>query len=150
MSAFKQNILEASKAIIDKKINALKEALTEATEAGNNETKSTAGDKHETGRAMMQLEQEKLGKQVEEWEIQKTILNKINLSPLSSIISLGSVVETNRGLFFIAANVGKIKTDEKEVMVISNQSPLGIFFMKHKLGDEFNFNGVVYKIITVV
>lgn len=150
MSAFKQNILEASKAIIDKKINALKEALTEATEAGNNETKSTAGDKHETGRAMMQLEQEKLGKQIEEWEIQKTILNKINLSPLSSIISLGSVVETNRGLFFIAANVGKIKTDEKEVMVISNQSPLGIFFMKHKLGDEFNFNGVAYKIITVV
>jgi len=155
MSAFKQQLLATCKAVIDKKINALNEALNEVTDAGNNETKSTAGDKHETSRAMMQIEQEKLGKQIQEWEIQKNILGKINTDSYreektSNTISLGSLIETSRGLFFIAANVGKVKTEDKEVMVISNQSPLGICFMKHKAGDEFEFNGVAYRISRVI
>lgn len=152
MSDFKQKLLATCKAVIDKKITALNEALAEATDAGNNETKSTAGDKHETSRAMMQIDQEKLGKQIQEWEIQKAILEKINPDSYreektSNIISLGSFIQTNRGYFFIAANIGKIKADDKEVMVISTQSPLGICFMKHKAGNEFEFNGVSYQII---
>ncbi len=146
MNAFKEKILATCKAVIDKKINALMEALNEVTDAGNNETKSTAGDKHETSRAMMQIEQEKLGKQIQEWEIQKNTLNKINLEKTTNTISLGSFIETNRGLFFIAANIGKIKVGSKEVMVISMQSPLGIAFIKHNTGNNFEINNIVYQI----
>jgi len=146
MSAFKQKLLASCKAVIDKKIKALNDALTEVTDAGNNETKSTAGDKHETGRAMMQLEQEKLGNQIIEWEKQQTILNKITFNNSSNTISLGSFIETNHGNFFIAGNIGKVNVEDKEVMVISMQSPLGICLMKHKACDEFEFNGVNYRL----
>lgn len=146
MNAFKQKLLTSCKEVIDKKISALNEALSEVTDAGNNETKSTAGDKHETSRAMMQIEQEKIGKQIQEWEIQKNSLTKIDLEKTLNNISLGSFIETNRGLFFIAANIGKIKVEEKEVMVISLQSPLGLAFLKHKTGNSFELNNIVYQI----
>ncbi len=149
MEHFKDQILTQCKLIIDKKINSLNNALKEITESANNESKSSAGDKHETGRAMMQIEQEKLGKQILEWETQKNILDKMDLTKNSNSISLGSLIETNKGLFFIAANVGKIKVNEKEIIVISMQSPLGICFAKHNEGDEFEFNGINYKITSV-
>ena len=46
---------------IQNQIRAIQESLT-------SETKSSAGDKHETGRAMLQLEREKAGQQLAEVE----------------------------------------------------------------------------------
>lgn len=147
MSNFKQNVLLICKKVIDEKLNDLFLALKDVNESANNESKSSAGDKHETGRAMMQIEQEKLGKQIQEWETQKNILDKIDLAKSFHLISLGSLIETNKGLFFIAANVGKIKVGDKDVMVISRASPLGACLVKHKMGDEFEFNKASYRII---
>lgn len=149
MSALKKSVLLKCHAAIDSKIDALNAVLTDLTEAGNNETKSSAGDKHETARAMMQLEQEKLGKQIQEWEIQKNILAKIDGEKKSSSISLGSLVESNNGYFFIAANIGKIQVGDSSVMVISTQSPLGIEFLNKVSGNDFSFNGKPYKILSV-
>ena len=149
MNTFKKQILATCKKVIDEKLNDLFSALKDITDSANNESKSSAGDKHETGRAMMQIEQEKLGKQIQEWETQKSILDKIDLSKPSNLISLGSLVETNKGLFFMAANVGKIKVEDKEVMVISLLSPLGACLMKHQEGDEFEFNKNAYKIMQI-
>ena len=59
----KQNIYSQCLLILNQKIEELNSALATATESANNETKSSAGDKHETARAMMQLEQEKLSLQ---------------------------------------------------------------------------------------
>lgn len=44
----------------NKRVDELKVALVDVQDAANNETKSTAGDKHETAKAMAQLETEKL------------------------------------------------------------------------------------------
>ena len=149
MKYYKDQILVQCKLIINEKINSLNDALKEITESANNESKSSAGDKHETGRAMMQIEQEKLGKQIIEWESQKNVLDKIDLAKKTNSISLGSLIRTDKGLFFIAANVGKIKINEKDVMVISMQSPLGVHFVKYKEVDEFEFNKVRYRILSV-
>ena len=58
---FCQAYISNRKARIEARIAAVSEAL----EA---ESKSSAGDKHETGRAMLQLEREKLGHQLAEAE----------------------------------------------------------------------------------
>lgn len=149
MKLFKERILQLCKDAISKKISILQEAIREATEAANNETKSTAGDKHETARAMMQLEQEKLNIQLNDWQDLKLLLDKIIITTDNSDTRTGSLIETDRGLFFIAGNIGKIDIDGKTVMVISARSPLGEAMLKHKTGDVFKLHNQSYSIIKV-
>lgn len=68
MNPLKQQLISDCTKKLQQQIVSLKQLLDEVTEAVNNETKSSVGDKHETSRAMMQLEQEKLGKQLLEAE----------------------------------------------------------------------------------
>jgi transcription elongation GreA/GreB family factor len=124
----------------------LNDALQEVTDAGNNETKSTAGDKHETGRAMMQLEQEKLGNQLVDLESQKNDFDKIDFSINQTIISNGSLIETNKGFFLIASAIGKLEIDQITIFVISKKSPLALVLMGLKNNDTIDFNGMKYLI----
>jgi len=55
----KNKIVGICLAEIEKRIHTAKSAMESAEESARNETKSSAGDKFETGRAMMHLEKEK-------------------------------------------------------------------------------------------
>ena len=48
------------------RLNTINKTIQELQESLTSETKSSAGDKHETGRAMLQLEREKAGQQLAE------------------------------------------------------------------------------------
>ena len=114
---------------LNQKLNDLNVMMIDLNEASNNETKSTVGDKHETSKAMMHLEQEKLGSQLKEIEFQIKEFNALNFSVHSNQIVLGSLVETTHGYFFIATAIGKIQIDNLVVFAISNKSPLGSKFL---------------------
>lgn len=145
----KQKIYNYCEEVLSKKIGLLNSALKNAIEATNNETKSTAGDKHETARAMMQLEQEKLGNQLKEMLDQKTEFEKIDPSKISSQITKGALIETNKGLLYLGIGLGKIMVDEKTVFAISAQSPLGIKLLGKKENDVVEMNGMQYFIKSI-
>lgn len=63
---FKQKIHTHCLQLVDDKILELETILRELNESAANNTKSSAGDKHETERAMVQIEQEAIGKQLHE------------------------------------------------------------------------------------
>ncbi len=142
----KEKIYKACLTLLLQKIEELRSALNAVTEAGNNETKSSAGDKHETGRAMMQLEQEKLTKQLNEVLEQRSELEKIDISINSSKIRKGSLIKTDKGYLFLSIGLGKINIDKENVFSISAQSPLGSKLMSLKENDVAEMNGVNYKI----
>jgi hypothetical protein len=146
MKQFKEQILQKCKELVDEKLNKLFYALEELNESAEAESKSTAGDKHETGRAMIQIEQEKIGKQIQEWENQKLLLHKIDVCKDTDRISIGTLIETDRELFFLAINLGKIKLEEHDVMVISVQSTLGSLMTKHHKNDKITFLNSTYLI----
>ena len=77
----------------------------------NSETKSSAGDKHETGRAMLQLEMEKAGKQWVEVQQTQVLLSKVSIQPTKGPVRLGSLVHTSNGVFFLAVSIGKLDID---------------------------------------
>ncbi|GAA4801623.1 hypothetical protein GCM10023330_04420 [Litoribaculum gwangyangense] len=77
-SNIKQQLHEACLEFIDNRFQAVKKTINEIQESLLSETKSSAGDKHETGRAMIQIEREKAGNQLAEIEKTKQILSKIN------------------------------------------------------------------------
>jgi transcription elongation GreA/GreB family factor len=142
---FKTSILTACKQVIHYKITLLNDAIAELGES--NDSKSSAGDKHETTQAMVHLEQEKLSKQLLEWNNQNDLIQKIDGSKEHSEIGLGSLIETNNGKFFLACNLGKLTIDDADIIVISLQSPLGEKFLGRKEGDLFDFNNTKYQIL---
>ena len=147
--SFKQKIYQRCFSFLDEKIASLRNSLAELEEGSENDTKSSAGDKHETARAMMQIEQEKLGKQLNDFLEQKAIVEKIDASAVSTYITKGSLVHTNKGILFFATAIGKITVDEKNIMVLSPQSPLGLKLMGLKKHISTEFNGMQYTVLQI-
>lgn len=135
---------------LQQKALALHSAIKATNEAANNETKSSAGDKHETARAMMQLEQEKLNKQLKEINDQQEELLKINTSSIHTQVTKGSLVKTEQALIFIATGIGKLQINGMTVFVVSEQSPLGIALKHRKLKETAELNGVKYQIMDII
>ena len=149
MQLFKQHIINACKNYLEDKLQSLNTIINEVSESSNLESKSSAGDKHETSKAMMQLEIEKLGTQLKEAEGQLAEFKKVNFNKAFQSIELGSLVETNKGYFLIASSIGKITVDDKTVFVISSKSPLALKLMGSKGKDTVIFNDVSYSIISI-
>ncbi|RUA33901.1 MAG: hypothetical protein DSY77_07770, partial [Bacteroidetes bacterium] len=121
----------SKKAIIDKcraEIIAKKEAIEQEMEklkvSLGAETKSSAGDKYETSREMMNQEKGKLQSQMAVLNQQLETLSKINISIKNQIVGLGSIVRTTSALYFISISYGKITIGEDQVFMISAITPL--------------------------
>jgi hypothetical protein len=115
-------------------------------ESASNETKSTAGDKHETALAMLQIEQENTNRQLKELLLQKLILDKINATIKPVAVTQGSLIKTNRGFFFLSIPLGKIVVEDKTIIAVSPKAPLGLKLMGAKAKDHVEINGMTYLI----
>ena len=79
----KESLFKKCEAFVEKRLQSIQKANSEIQESLLSETKSSAGDKHETGRAMLQLEREKTGQQLAEIQKTQEILSKIDVSKTS-------------------------------------------------------------------
>lgn len=118
-------------------------------DAVQTESKSTAGDKHETGRAMIHLEQEKLQKQLSETQQMVAELQQIKPEQNLARIQKGALVETSRARFYISISLGKVSLNGTDIFVISAQSPIAKQMLGKQQGDSFNMNGMEYAITSV-
>lgn len=135
---------------MDQRISHIQAAIDAVSESGNDETKSSAGDKHETGRAMMQLEQEKNAKQLNETLELKKVLDRINPNQQSQVAALGSLVITNKEKFYISISAGKINIDTEIYYAVSPTSPIALKLIGLKVNQEINFNGSSYSILDIL
>ncbi len=148
--SIKQELFSKCQAFVDAKLNTIKTTIAELQQALNSETKSTAGDKHETGRAMLQLEREKVGQQLAEVQKTNAVLAKIDIEKTGNIIGLGSVVYTNKANYFIAISVGEVKVDDTMFYAISPLSPIGQSLLGKTVGDVVVFREQQLRITTIV
>lgn len=135
--------------IVQQKINVLQKNLHDLSDSAGNETKRTAGDKHETALAMLQIEQENNSRQLKEALQQKAILEKLDPHLQTEMIVRGSLVYANKGIFYISLGLGKLKVDNETVFVVSPDAPLGKLLLMKKAGDAFQFNNTAYEILSV-
>ena len=141
---FKQKIYFNYLQIIQDKVVMLQQTLTDLKESGSNETKSTAGDKHETALAMLQIEQANNRGHLQDALEQLAVLQKINPGNISQKVINGSLIKTNKGYFFMSIALGKVVVDDFTIFSLSPQSPLGAKFMGMSMGDKTNVNGNEY------
>ncbi|MBA6153914.1 3-oxoacyl-ACP synthase [Gelidibacter maritimus] len=118
-------------------------------ESLSSETKSSAGDKYETGRAMLQLEREKAGQQLAEVEKLKATLSKIDVTKSSEIIGLGSVVFTTKANYFMAISAGQITVNSQLFFAISPNTPIGLLLMGKTFRDAIVFRDSKFVIESV-
>lgn len=146
----KTKIHKACLDFVDQRINNFMMSYTSSVESGNADSKSSAGDKHETGKAMAQLEQEKAAHQLNEAKELKAVLEKINPEVKHQVIAEGSLVNTNNGLFYIAIGIGKLEVENNKVVVISAQSPLGKCMLGQMKGKTVCYNNLNYSVRNIV
>tara|TARA_B100001175_G_scaffold60893_1_gene49402 strand:- start:316 stop:711 length:396 start_codon:yes stop_codon:yes gene_type:complete len=115
----------------------------------NSETKSSAGDKHETGRAMIQMEREKLGNQIREIKLDYKRLNTIKDFKTSTSISLGSIIFTDKANYYVAIAADSCKINSKLFHCISTQSPIGKLLIGKKINEIIMFNNIESTILQI-
>jgi len=135
---------------VDNRFQIIQNTIKEIQESLLSETKSSAGDKHETGRAMLQLEREKLGNQLAEIQKLKAILNKVNSEAKHQKIALGSVVYTTQSNYFIAISAGEIVSDSKRFYAISQATPIAKLLISKTVGDEVLFRNTTIRITQIL
>ena len=131
---------------VEERLSNIQNQIKEIQESLSSETKSSAGDKHETGRAMLQLEREKSGQQLAEVEKLKEALSKIDVKKTSKTIGLGSVVFTTQANYFIAISAGQLEVESNQFFAISPNTPIGLLLMGKMLGDEVTFREQLFLI----
>ena len=136
----KSELLEIIHQKISEKIQKLEQLIAE-TRASNNDTKSSMGDKYETSREMLQQEINNLQIQLNEHLKSQQILKNINPNP-HKIVTLGSLVETEKGKFFIAVSLGELTFSQEKIFVISAESPLAKAMNGKKTGESFVVNNL--------
>lgn len=122
------------------------EKLIAETRASNNDTKSSMGDKYETGREMLQQEINNLQVQLNEVLKQQDFLKTIIIKG-SDKAEKGAIVKTERGLFFISVSLGEITFENQKIICISPESPLAKAMNAKLKGEAFSLNNMNQKIV---
>ncbi|NQU87687.1 MAG: 3-oxoacyl-ACP synthase [Mariniphaga sp.] len=137
----KQLFLDQLFNILERKTEAAISAIESAKESRDSDTKSSAGDKYETSRAMMQIEIEKNEVQLSKIINLKNDLSLIDTQKEYTKVEFGSLVKTNQGTCFISIGMGKVTVDVQSIFAISIASPIGKLLLDKVVGDIILFQG---------
>ena len=125
------------------RVAAANEAIASAREAFGSETKSSAGDKHEVGRAMVQQELDKLEEQRTKLKGLQLDLERVPMERKYDRVAFGSLVSTDNGLYFVAIGIGAVEVDGTRCYAISMASPIGQVLAGKTVRESVSFNGKV-------
>jgi hypothetical protein len=137
----KPHLHAACQAYVQQRIDAAQHAMQAAQESANNETKSSAGDKYETGRAMAQEERNRNAVQLNETLKLQAELARIDPEKPCDTVRPGALVATNLGLFYISISAGKLTVDGTDYFAVSAAAPVAAALNGKRVGEEVLFNG---------
>ncbi|HAI75282.1 MAG TPA: 3-oxoacyl-ACP synthase [Microscillaceae bacterium] len=136
--------------IANEKVQILQNNIALAQETANEATKSSAGDKYETTRAMMQIEIANNQKRLLEAQNLQKILQEMVFKPTYSVVSSGALVITDQATFFISVGIGPVLLENEKYLVISPHSPIGALLMGKATGETVVFNQQKFTITAIL
>jgi len=140
-SLTKSQVHRACLALIRSKIAALETQIQDAQEAATEDTKSSAGDKYETSREMIQQEIDKATAQVATFVQMEEWLRRVEPSQKQRNIVFGSLVRSNEGWYYLSVSLGKVSVEGQTVYALSMASPLGQALAGKTAGEKVIFRG---------
>ena len=145
----KEELLKKCHQFVNNRLQNIEETISSNQTALQSETKSSAGDKHETVRAMLQLEMEKAGQQLANIQQMKETLAKIDVLKKSTNAHLGSLVKTNTGNYFLSISAGQLKADNELYFAVSVSSPIGKLLLGKSVNEQVMFNSKNIKLLSI-
>lgn len=147
--ALRVAILEQIRAGLQLQLDTISTALAGVKASANEETKSSAGDKYETGRAMVQLEVDKL--LVQQVQVMQSIriLQTISPNGQHKAVELGSLISTSLGHFFVSVAYKSVEIKGIAWQPVSLSAPLTQAMAGKRGGGTFTFLGKVQTIFKI-
>ncbi|MAZ27197.1 MAG: 3-oxoacyl-ACP synthase [Cytophagaceae bacterium] len=147
-STFKERLTLHLHEYLDEKIDAFKQHIASIQESRDSDTKSSAGDKFETGRAMADIELGNVERQLNQTLNQKQELSR--LSPNNhDRAHFGSLVHTQQGIYFLAISLGALSLEGQDIFCISLSSPIGELLKGKSIGENITFRGKTIQITAI-
>ncbi len=137
----KPSLIRHLGAILADKVEAVRSEIIATRETFNSDTKSSAGDKHEVGHAMVQQELDKLEEQLSKLIALRQELARVPLDRTFDRVAFGSLVITDQGNYFVAIGLGRIELNGEPYFAISPASPIGQALLDRRVDDHVDFNG---------
>lgn len=150
LKVLKQRLHEQCLQLVAEKVSSIQQAMELLEGSMKDETKSSAGDKYETGREMLKQEMEKLAVQMQQVIKQQQLLQQLNPAQEAAEVQQGALVMCDKGNFYVSAGLGQLVTKEKKFVSISPVSPLAQKMMGLKQGDKFIFNAQEYTLLHIL
>ena len=137
----KEKLILYVKNHLDQRIQNSLAAMQAAQESANSESKSSAGDKYETSRAMGHLDREMHARMYQQAQQERQIVERLDDTITYKKGALGALMKTSMGDFFLSVSIGQVEIEDEKIMIISPQSPVGSLLMGKIVGDSFSFRG---------
>lgn len=145
----KEHLYHHCVSILTERIEQAEIAMQDAQDSANSETKSSAGDKYETGRAMAHLDKERHTRRHAAALDELTRLQRLNPDCVMTEIESGALVQTSVGWYYLTVGIGEIEFEDTVVQVISPESPIGAFLLELEVGDADDFRGREIEVLSV-
>jgi len=136
-TALHQRLLE----ILNEKIATIEKEISGLRDDQRRDTKSSAGDKFETSRAMIQLEIDRLNRSLALVKQDLSKAERLDTSPHDRIHE-GSLIKTDQAIYYLSVGLGALDMDETKILFISKQAPKGKLLHGKMAGQTFSFNGL--------
>ena len=134
-------------AFIEQRISAARTAMQAAQESSSSETKSSAGDKYETGREMANAERDRNAAHMQQAQQLQAELARISPDAPCDTVRPGALVRTSLGTFYISISAGQLPGTD--VFAVSPAAPVAVALKGLRVGQEAVFNGKTVRIETV-
>lgn len=147
---FKLVLLNQCIAKVKQKILEVFKGINQAQESLESDTKSSAGDKYETAREMIQQDLNRYHEQLDKTQRDLSILQRLDINFTNNNVQLGSLVITDLAFYFIAVSLGRTVSEGESIMVISPSSPIGRLLIGKSVGEQIYFNGKEQMILDII
>lgn len=150
MQNIKEKLYLLCLGFIEQRVQTAETALEQAREASNDDTKSSAGDKFETTREMMQQDITRNKSLLMDAQQNLQLLNSIKDTPGNDRVRNGNLAYTSQGIFYISISAGQLQLEGENIFAISAVSPIGKLLIGKQKGDTFAFNGKDYLLKDII
>ncbi len=113
------------------------------------ETKSSAGDKYETGREMIAQSRNIIQRNLSEAVANGDALQRMAVAALQDRISFGTLVETSLGWYLLGVGLGELEYHGIRIGTASLASPLGAALKGKRAGDKIPWKGGTLEIFAL-
>ena len=149
MSSIKTRLHALCLTYVHQRLAAIQAAINAAQESANSETKSSAGDKYETGRAMAQNERDRNLVQLQQARQLLAEIQRINPELPCDAVRPGALVQTSMGWFYLGISAGKLPLDGTDYFAVSAAAPVAAALVGKRAGEAVDFNGKSVRVLAV-